>query len=260
MKSIYDTINSHKSIRKYKNTPIPREVLNRILQAGSRASSSGNMQAYSIIVTTDQKIKEQLLPLHFNQEMVTDAPALITFCSDFHRMRMWLEKNHAPENFDNFMSFLIGMIDATLASQNVALAAQAEGLGICYMGTTMASNKEISKVLELPKQVVPVVGFSIGYPSEEPQLRDRLPMEAIIHHEKYQDYTDTKIKEIYRQKEQEGMKRYTSNKELKEMILDSGVKNLAQVYTKLKYTKESHLKYSSDVLDCLKDQGFFTNN
>ena len=129
MNDLYDVIHSHRSIRKYRPDPISDDVLARILAAGSRASSSGNMQPYSIIVTTDKNIKEELLPHHFNQEMVTEAPVLLTFCSDFHRMRLWLEANNAPENFDNFMSFLIGMIDATLASQNIALAAEAEGLG-----------------------------------------------------------------------------------------------------------------------------------
>lgn len=257
MSDFYDTLFSHRSIRKYKADPIPEEVLARILEAGSRASSSGNMQPYSIIVTTEKGIKEELLPHHFNQSMVMDAPVLLTFCADFHRMRMWLEENDAPENFDNFMSFLIGMIDATLASQNVALAAEAEGLGICYMGTTLASNNKISQVLSLPKHVVPVVGFSIGYPDEEPEVRDRLPMDGIIHREKYCDYSPEQLKKIYHQKETEGMKRYRGHPELNKMINESGVKNLAQVYTKVKYTRESHIEYSRDVLDCLKAQGFF---
>ena len=181
MKDFYKKLSSHRSIRKYKSAPVPEDVLMRILEAGSRASSSGNMQPYSIIVTTDKTIKKKLLPHHFDQSMVMDAPVLLTFCSDFHRMRLWLKNNNAPENFDNFMSFLIGMIDATLASQNVVLAAEAEGLGICYMGTTLASNKEISEILALPKHVVPVIGFSLGYPDERPELRERLPMNGIIH-------------------------------------------------------------------------------
>ena len=175
MNSFYQLIESHRSIRKYKKQEIPKDVLYRVLQAGTRASTSGNMQPYSIIVTTDEGIKKKLLPLHFDQSMVMDAPVLLTFCADFHRMRLWLKQSEAPMNFDNLMSFLIGMIDATLASQNVALAAQSEGLGICYMGTTLASNGEISKVLSLPENVVPVVGFSIGYPDEKPQARDLLP-------------------------------------------------------------------------------------
>ena len=124
------------------------------------------------------------------------------------------------------------------------------------MGTTLASNNELSKALDLPKHVVPVVGFSLGYPDEEPEQRERLPMDAIIHYEKYQDYSNEKINEIYKEKENKGMKRYNDNQELREMIKKSGVKNLAQVYTKVKYTRESHIKYSKDVMECLQNQGF----
>ena len=256
MNSFYQLIESHRSIRKYKKQEIPKDVLYRVLQAGTRASTSGNMQPYSIIVTTDEGIKKKLLPLHFDQSMVMDAPVLLTFCADFHRMRLWLKQSEAPMNFDNLMSFLIGMIDATLASQNVALAAQSEGLGICYMGTTLASNGEISKVLSLPENVVPVVGFSIGYPDEKPQARDRLPLEAIVHREVYQDYSTAKIKEIYQEKELAGMRRYLADPKLKEMVQTLGVSNLAQIYTKLKYTRESHQNYSQDVFKCLQDQNF----
>jgi nitroreductase len=256
IRDIYDVINNHKSVRKYKRKTIPDDVMERILTAGTRASSSGNMQAYSIIVTKDEAIKKELLPHHFDQNMVLEAPALITFCSDFNRMRMWLKESNAPENFDNFMSFLIGMIDATIASQNVALAAEAEGLGICYMGTTLASNNEISKILSLPQHVVPVVGFSIGYPAEYPEKKDRLPLNAIVHQEKYQNYSSSQIMEIYSEKEIKGMQRYKANTDLRKSIEDLGIENLANIYTKLKYTKESHIEYSNNVLDCLKQQGF----
>lgn len=256
MKDFYSVLNGHRSIRKYTKQKVEKGLIEKVLTAGTRASSSGNMQPYSIIVTTDNELKNQLLPLHFNQSMVMEAPVLLTFCADFNRMRKWLELNGAPENFDNFMSYLIGMIDATLASQNVALAAEAEGLGICFMGTTLASNLEISKVLNLPKHVVPVVGFSLGYPDELPAIRDRLPLEAIVHYETYQDYSNSKIEEIYQQKEIDGMKRYQRDPLLKKMMEDSETKNLAQVYTKLKYTRESHLTYSKDVLSCLEQAGF----
>ena len=256
MKDFYSVLNGHRSIRKYKDQPVESSLITKILNAGTRASSSGNMQPYSIIVTQDKEVKKELLPLHFNQSMVMDAPVLLTFCADFNRMRKWLEINKAPENFDNLMSCFIGMIDATLASQNVALAAEAEGLGICYMGTTLASNKEISKVLKLPSHVVPVVGFSLGYPDETPEVRDRLPLEGVVHFETYKDYSKQSIEKIYKEKEVEGMKRYLLDPSLKKILEDGKATNLAQVYTKLKYTRDSHLVYSKDVYSCLEEAGF----
>jgi len=257
--SIYDTIKHHRSIRKYKPDSIHPGVLDRILKAGIRASSSGNMQAYSIIVTKDPEIKNRLHAPHFKQSMVLEAPVLMTFCADFHRMRLWLEQRHAPDNFNNFMSFMIAAIDTILVSQNVALAAETGGLGICYMGTTLASCDEIAEILKLPKNVVPVVGFSLGYPSEHPPQRDRLPLSGIVHEDTYRDYTPEQIDAIYKEKEVSGWNRYMEKPDPREMAIRAEVQNLAQVYTRLKYTKESHIGYSRTVLNFLRDQDFLND-
>ena len=195
-----ETIYQHRSIRKYKPDPVPDELLNEILAAGIRASSSGNMQTYSIIVTRERALREKLYEPHMEQDMVLDAPVLLTFCADFHRMRHWLRVSDAPDNFDNFMSFMVAAIDATLVSQNVALAAESLGLGICYMGSTLANCDQIGRILNLPPNVVPVVGYSLGYPAEDPAPRDRLPLDGLVHQETYQDYSDERIEEIYHER------------------------------------------------------------
>ncbi len=257
--TVIETIHQHRSIREYKPDPIPDALLTEILQAGIRASSSGNMQTYSIIVTRDLALREQLHEPHMEQSMVLDAPVLLTFCTDFHRMRHWLRLNNAPDNFDNFMSFMIGTLDATLVSQNVALAAESKGLGICYMGSTLANCDKIGRILKLPKNVVPVVGFSLGYPAEDPAPRDRLPLDGVVHQETYQEYTDERIGEIYRERDVKGWERYMSFPRLREMIEASGVENLAQVYTAVKYTRESHQEFSQSVLNYLAEQDFMNN-
>jgi len=256
--TILRQIHQHTSIRSYKPDPIPESCLNEILEAGIRASSSGNMQTYSIIVTKDRALREQLFQPHMEQNMVLDAPILLTFCADFHRMRHWLHLNDAPDNFDNFMSFMIGTIDAVLVSQNVALAAESKGLGICYMGSTLANCDQIGKILQLPANVVPVVGFSLGYPNEKPALRDRLPLNGIVHRETYQAYSDKDILEIYKDRDVKGWERYMSFPRLRKMIESSDVENLAQIYTKLKYTRESHQQFSQTVLKYLESQDFMT--
>ena len=255
---LYEVIHRHRSIRKYKDRPVPEKILTRILGAALRASSSGNMQTYSIIVTEDEKLKKQLYEHHFKQSMVVDAPLLITFCADFHRMRKWVKLSDAPDNFDNFMSFMIAAIDATLASQNAALAAETEGLGICYMGTTLANCQKIGELLNCPKNVVPVVGFSLGYPAEVPKVRDRLPLKGIVHRDTYKNIGDKEIRSIYHERETAGWKRYNEIPELREMVEKAGVKNLAQIYTQLKYTRESHIDYSKTVLDYLRQQDFMS--
>ena len=212
----------------------------QILEAGVRASSSGNMQAYSIIVTRDRALRERLYEPHMEQNMVLDAPVLLTFCADFFRMRRWLQLSDAPDGFDNFMSFMVAAIDAVLVSQNVALAAEENGLGICYMGSTLANCDKIGEILELPAGVVPVAGFSLGYPDEDPALRDRLPLDGLVHYETYEAYSDERIRQIYHEREVAGWERYMSMPDLRKMVEESGVENLAQLYSTVKYTRESH--------------------
>jgi hypothetical protein len=104
--------------------------------------------------------------------------------------------------------------------------------------------------------VVPVVGFSLGYPDEDPPLRDRLPLEALVHRETYRDDAPEEIQAHYNEKEVKGIARYLDSPELRSFIEMSGAENLAQIYTKVKYTRESHLQYSETVLNYLKAQGF----
>lgn len=254
-----EVIHGHRSIREYEDREVSQEMLERILEAGIRASSSGNMQTYSIIVTKDKEFKKKLYHAHMEQSMVVDAPILLTFCADFNRMRKWLALNDAPVHFDNYMSFMIGSIDAALAAQNCALAAENEGLGICYMGSTLANCDQIGELLNLPPNVVPVVGYSLGYPAENPAPRDRLPLQGLVHYDQYHDYTDDDIQEIYQDRNEKGWNRYMAVPKLKEMTEQLGLKNLAQIYTIAKYTKQSHQEFSQTVLNYLERQNFMNN-
>ena len=243
-----DIIFNHKSIRKYKNDAIPKDILNNILKAGIRASNTGNMQVYSIIVTQDKEIKNQLLPLHFGQEMVKQAPVVLTFCADFNRFNKWCEMRNANPGYDNFLSFYTATVDAVIAAQNVALVAEDEGLGICYLGTTNYTADKIIDVLGLPKGVVPVTTLVIGYPDENPEITERLPDDAVIHYEKYTDFTEEKINEIYAE---------TENSDFtKGLIEENKTENLAQVFTQKRYTKENNETFSKILLDVIKKQGF----
>jgi nitroreductase len=254
-----NVLHGHRSIREYEDREVNQELLDQILDAGIRASSSGNMQAYSIIVTKDKELKKKLYTAHMEQSMVVDAPILLTFCADFNRMRKWLSLNDAPVHFDNFMSFMIGAIDATLVAQNCALAAENAGLGICYMGSALANCDQIGELLNVPPNVVPVVAYSLGYPAENPAPRDRLPRNGLVHYDQYHDYSDEEILEIYHERNEKGWKRYMENPRLREMIEGLGLENLAQVYTIAKYTKESHLEFSQTVLKYLGNQNFMNN-
>lgn len=243
-----DIILNHKSIRNFKSDPISDELLNTILLAGTKASNTGNMQAYSIIISKDKSQKEKLLSAHFNQKMVVQAPVTLTFCADFNRFSLWCKQRKAEPGFDNFMSFFTGATDAILASQNVSLAAEYNGLGICYLGTTTYNADQIIAVLKLPEKVVPITTVVIGYYEEDPGLTDRLALEAVIHQEIYKDYTSKDIDNFYHEKE---------NSQLTEDLLKINKKEtLAQIFTDNRYTKANNDLFSKKYLDVIRNQGF----
>ena len=163
-------------------------------------------------------MREKLLEPHLNQKMVLEAPIFLTFCVDFHRMHRWLALSGAPDNFDNFFGFMIAAIDAILVSQTVALAAESNDLGICYLGSPLVNTDLIGDILDLPENVIPVTGFTIGYPAEDPPLRDRLPASGLIHQESYQPFSDQDILNIYHEREDVGGKRYLASDRIKKLV------------------------------------------
>ena len=242
-------IADHRSIRKFKDTPVPEAVLNEILAAGTRASNTGNMQLYSMIVTTSRELREQLSPCHFNQPSVLQAPVHITFCADINRFDKWCRQRDAEPGYDNFAWFVSATVDTVLASQNVALEAEAHGLGICYLGTVIYTADKIAEILELPDGVVPVAAIVMGYPDQQPPLTDRLPLEGVVHREKYHDYTPQDIDRIWAERE--------ASEETKGLLEVNGLPNLARIFTERRYTKEDNLAISRSYLEFIKKHGFF---
>ena len=251
-----DTINAHRSIRAYRSDPIPDTDLETILHAATRASSSGNMQTYSIIVTRDAQRRRALWKMHYEQDMILQAPVLLTFCVDWNRMNRWCRQSDADPAYDNFLCFLVGFADALIAAQNAALAAESLGYGICYMGTTLCAIPKLIEFFELPGDVYPATTLVVGKPNETPRLRARLPIESIVHDERYHDFDEARITETYRSREVEGWERYMQFPQLAKRMKESGVENLAQVYTQLKYTRQNNERFSHELLDALRKQGF----
>ncbi|MBZ4677070.1 MAG: NADPH-dependent oxidoreductase [Anaerophaga sp.] len=239
---------NHRSIRKYKDKPVDDGLLNEILTAGTRASTTGNMQVYSIVVTRDQQMKEKLAPTHFNQPVFTNAPVSLTFCADFNRFNKWCRQRNAEPGYDNFQSFVAAAIDALLVAQNVCVAAESKGLGICYLGTVTYNADKIIDILNLPKGVVPVATVTLGWPDEDPPQTERLPLEAVVHQETYKDYSPEDIDRLYKEKEELEVN--------KQFVAENNKETLAQVFTDVRYPKENNEHFSKVYLDVLKQQGF----
>jgi len=243
-----ELLNRHVTIRKFKEKPVDQILLESILYSGTKASTTGNMQLYSIVVTKDEKQKEKLAPLHFNQSVAKRAPVLLTFVADFNRFSKWCRNNKAIPGYDNLLSFYTASIDALLVAQNVCIAAENLGLGICYLGTTTYNAKEIIDVLELPKLTFPVTTVALGYPDETPGLTDRIPLDGVVHWEKYTDYSENRIKELYAVKE--------SLESSKAFVVENQKETLAQVYTDVRYKKADNEFFSAKMMDTLRLQGF----
>ncbi|MBK8882201.1 MAG: nitroreductase family protein [Bacteroidales bacterium] len=248
MDKISHILLNRSTIRKYSPQPVESDLLTELLEMASRASTTGNMQVYSIIITRDAEKKKELSPLHFNQKMITEAPVVLTFCADFNRFNKWCLLRKAEPGYDNFLSFMTASIDALLAAQTFCIAAEAKGLGICYLGTTTYMAHKIIDVLRLPKGVVPVTTVTVGWPSEKPDQVDRLPLEAIIHHETYSDYNDEMIARYYREKEERS--------DSVQFIKENNKETLAQVFTDVRYKKGDNVYFSNMLLEVLKQQGF----
>jgi nitroreductase len=248
MEDISDILSNRRTIRKYTSESVDDKLLNDILEMGCRTSTTGNMQVYSIVITKDEEKKRELAPLHFNQKMITEAPVVLTFCADFNRFNKWCRLRKAEPGYDNFLSFMTSAIDALLLAQTVCIAAEAKGLGICYLGTTTYTADKIIEILKLPKGVVPVTTVTLGWPAEIPEQVDRLPLEAVIHYEVYNDYSDDSIASFYKEKE--------DRPDSQQFVKENSKQSLAQVFTDVRYRKADNVHFSKILLKVLKDQGF----
>lgn len=246
---LLESMKKRRSIRKYTGQDVPDTLLNELLEVAARASNTGNMQLYSVIVTRDQAAKERQAPFHFNQKMATEAPVVLTFCADANRFVRWAENRNAEAGFDNLQTFLAATIDAMLFAQAFCDAAESKGLGICYLGTTAYNADKFIAEYKLPRLVVPIVTLTVGYPAEpQPEQSERLPLEAFVHREEYVDYTPQSIDTLYRDKEE-----LAANVEYTKI---NNKETLAQVFTDIRYTKKNNEYFSEVLLKVLKDQGF----
>ena len=239
---------TRRSIRKYADKEVSEELLGRLLNEAARTQTMGNLQLYSVVVTRSAETKRQLAPAHFNQPMVTEAPVVLTICADFNRTSQWATCRKAEPGYNNFLSFINAATDALLYTQTLCNLMDEEGLGYCYLGTTVYMPQTIIDVLQLPQLVMPVATLTIGWPAEQPAQSDRLPIESFLHQETYHNYTSADIDNYYNYKEQ--------LPENQHFVAINHKETLAQVFTDIRYTRKDNEALSQSLLDTLKRQGF----
>ena len=247
-------INAHVSVRKFKSIPISEDIIETIISTAQRASTSSNLQTYCVVVTTASENLEKLARISSNQEHVRTAPVFLTWCADLARLQKVCEMRNYEQNTKYLENFLIATVDAVLAAQNAALAAESLGLGICYIGGIRNNPEEVIKILELPRLVFPITGMTIGWPDGESQIRPRLPLNAIMHREKYDETTYEKALLDY-DKEMFGTGIYNNRQ-----VLISNRNEEMENYGWLEHTARRVSQIiRPDLLEAIKKQGFGMN-
>lgn len=239
---------TRRSVRKYSDREVSRELLDSILEAAMKAPTCGNMQLYSVIVTRSEEGKKALAPAHFNQPMVTAAPVVLTVCADFNRFTRWCELSDADPGYDNFLSFMNAMADASFFAQQIVAIAESEGLGTCYLGTVTYNADKISDTLGLPDLCVPVACITLGWPAEDGVETERLPLGAIMHEEHYRSDSDDEIIDLFKAKDD-----YEPNRKF---IEENGKQTLAQVFTDVRYPRTMNEDFSRTFLALLRAKRF----
>ena len=239
---------NRRTIRRYRPEPLAPGLLETLLEAAAHAPTTGNMQLYSVVVTTDDGEKKALAPFHFGQPQVESAAAVLTFCADFNRFSRWCLARNAEPCYDNLQSFMAATLDTIAFAQQFNTLAEAAGLGVCWLGTTTYNAPEIAEALNLPELVVPLITLTVGYPADSGEEVGRLPLEAIMHGGTYRDYSTDDIDSLYSEKE--------SREDSRRFVAENNKETLAQVFTDIRYPRANNELFSVKFLDFLKKSGF----
>lgn len=183
---VIDVLMRHRSIRAFTSEPLGSGVLERLVAAGTRASTSSNMQAYTVVSISDAPLKTRVAKLCADQEQIHQSAAFLVFCADLHKLSLAC-RMHDVESTETGLpeALMLAVVDTALFMQNVAVAAESLGLGICMIGAIRNRLREVAEALRLPAQVAAISGMCIGRPAESPGRKPRLPLDAVLHHNGY---------------------------------------------------------------------------
>lgn len=194
---ILELVQCHGSVRGYQDKPVPGDLVEAIVAAGQRASTSNNLQSYSVVVVRDQERKAQLAELCGGQQQIYQAPVFLVWCADLARLGRVCQMQGYEQAPAHLEDFLVGAVDVALAMENAALTAESLGLGMCCIGTIRYNLRPVIELLELPRLVVPISGMTLGWSSAKPLIRPRLPLQAVLHGESYDTTAEREYLETY---------------------------------------------------------------
>jgi len=192
-----DLIYKHTSVRRYKTDPLPASVIETIITAAQCASTSSNLQTYSVIAVTDSGKRIRLSELCGNQAHIREAPTFLAWCADLARLDRVCQLRGYTQVTEYVENFLIAAVDVAIAAQNAALAAESLGLGICYIGTIRNNPAEVIELLGLPRLTFPILGMTLGWPDKQVNIKPRLPLKSVLQWESYDRTTEDNSMRIY---------------------------------------------------------------
>lgn len=206
MNSTIDLLLSHRSIRKFTDETVDQLTVDQVVSCGQAAATSSNVQAVTVVQVHDVAKRESLAAFAGGQPYVTSAGAFLVYCADMNRPKFACEKQGGDFSPGMTEHFIIATVDVALAAQNAVVAAESLGLGICYIGGLRNKPAEVSELLELPAHVYPVFGLCLGHPAQDPEVKPRMPLKAVLMHDKYDsnvfdsnvDQYDETVREYYK--------------------------------------------------------------
>ncbi|TCN28145.1 FMN reductase (NADPH) [Mesobacillus foraminis] len=188
MNDLIETILNHRSVRDFEDKPLSKEQIETIVKSAQAASTSSFIQAYSIIGVSDRSKKEKLAEVVGNQPYVANNGHFLVFCADLYRHSLIgeMEGSNVFPSIESTEKFMVSLIDAALAAQNAAIAAESMGLGICYIGGIRNNLEAVEEILKTPDYVIPLFGMAIGHPAKLNDKKPRLPMNHVYMENEYE--------------------------------------------------------------------------
>lgn len=186
---LIDVLLSHRTVRAYLPQPLPEGALELAIAAAQSAPTTSNLQPWSVVAITDPDLKRRVSVLASDQKQTAQAPVLLVFLADLHRLREAARlQEMTSDGLDYLECFVFAVLDAALAAQNAVVALEAMGLGTCFIGAIRNNADKVAAELNLPEEVFPVVGLTVGIPDPAypADVKPRLPQHMALHRNGYQ--------------------------------------------------------------------------
>ncbi len=199
MNPVIETLLNHRSVRRFKDRPLTEAQVRLLVESAQAASTSSYTQSFSIIGVENPQLKEQLRLIAANHQLYVEHNGyFFVFVADQYRnKKIGAARGRETSVLDTMQRLIVALGDASFAAQNLAVAAESMGLGVCYIGSIQNDIDRTTKLLGLPEGTFPIFGLAVGYPDQQPEKKPRLPFSVIFHKNHYQTDIDNRALEAY---------------------------------------------------------------